>query len=197
MSTQVKLFFLVGIFLIATACQSAKELHYFKCKGNYYRIQIRESSFASKARYLSGHFDEKAVDNYFGEMSQPNDSVRFISSDGSNINEKTKLVLILSSNSNSISDQIGALADNEDLLYTIAKLANKDKITESNILQEQIQNAYKQAANVITAGDSYIGGMDPLAQDGKKQILDFLLILKGINAGSVSNLDATINEFKK
>jgi hypothetical protein len=63
--TTIKLIGIISVTIVLISCQSAKELHYFKTGGNYYRLMIDEKSFASKARYLSGYFDEKAVDKYF------------------------------------------------------------------------------------------------------------------------------------
>ncbi|MBL7739586.1 MAG: hypothetical protein JNK14_10220 [Chitinophagaceae bacterium] len=179
--------------VIISGCQSARELHYFKSDGNYYRLKINEKSFASKARYLSGYFDERAVDKYFSEMSQPDSAkvVQWLTNHGENV----KLVMILSTNSNSISEQIGNLANNEDLLETVARLANKDKIAQSNIANSEIDNYKSMAGNIAAACTTYFA--TATVTDIKTNISDFLSHLKGNARGKLQleNLNAAIAKY--
>ena len=131
---KLSIFFIVILFV---SCQGGYEIHYFKSGENYYRLRINESSFASKSRYMGGFYDDKAVDRYFGEMSQPVEKdttkakdVQFIvpnvsdhTSDQLRIDSSKKLVLILSTNSNAISEQIGAFAENDRILEAILRLS--------------------------------------------------------------------------
>jgi hypothetical protein len=181
--------------LIMSGCQSAKELHYFKSGENYYRLRINESSFASKARYLSGYFDEKAVEKYFSEMSQPDSGkfVEWVSSQG----RGSQLVMILSTNSTSIAEQIGQLASNEELLENVAMLANKDKITQSKVSANEMSELIKLKENIITAGDAYFPSAD--TNNIKNNIKDFLdnMRLNGKGKLSIQTLEQTASKFKQ
>lgn len=134
------------IFFISTlltfSCQSARETHFIKEDKNYYRIRIKEFAFLSSSRYMSGYYDEKAVDNYFGEIQRPDSTAKIINLNCNNPN--SKLLLILSTNSNTVSDQVGALADNERTLEIIARLSNKDKITESNAISNELKSVKQE-----------------------------------------------------
>ncbi len=180
------------IVLLADGCQSAKELHFFKSGDNYYRLKINESSIASKSRYLSGYFDESAVDKYFSEMSQPKDTVKWLTSS----NRNAQLVMILSTNSNSVAEQIGNLATNEQLLENVAMLANKDKFEKGYEFAKLSAELKKVKSNIQTAGNAYIESAT--GETILANINDFLSNLK-ITAKdhlTLTNLDSAIKKFK-
>lgn len=188
------------ITILLLGCQSGRELHYFKSGDNYYRLKIRESSFASKARYLSGYFDEKAVDRYFGEMTQPLESdtvrsnqVQFFQTDYSDytpdklkIDSMKKLVLILSTNSNAISEQIGAFAENDRIMSAIMELTNKDQIQENLAAQNTIEDIKRTNAAIKNAGDRFIATIanGASAAEIKNNIQAFLTHLQGLQPGN-------------
>ncbi len=193
MMTTVKLIGIISVSIVLISCQSAKELHYFKTGGNYYRLMIDEKSFASKARYLSGYFDEKAVDKYFSEMSQPDSGkfVEWVSSQG----RGSQLVMILSTNSTSVAEQIGQLASNEELLENIALLANKDKITQSKTTAYELSEIRKMNEDVLKAGDAYLDTATTTTI--RQNVRDFLDNLR-INTGGklvLPSLGTAISKF--
>ena len=66
------------IVLLLSGCMSSfSERHFFKSEDaygnpvNYYKLSVSGKNFLSSTRYLSGYFDEKAVDAYFNQFSQP------------------------------------------------------------------------------------------------------------------------------
>ena len=183
---------LLGILL--SSCQNARELHYFKSGDNYYRLRITESSFASKARYLSGYFDQKALDKYFSEMSQP-DSGRF--ADWVGQSQGSELVMILSTNSTAVAEQIGQLASNEELLENIALLANKSTINEAKAIPVKMENFTKVNKAMISAGNVYIEPSD--TSNIKVNISDFLNALKRLSKDKMilSNIDEAIYKYKQ
>src|SRR4051794_298126 len=73
--------FLIMLTAISLAgCASVfDEKHFFKSKAvdaqgqpvNYYRVEVKGTTMLSSSRYISGYFDESAVDRYFNECSQP------------------------------------------------------------------------------------------------------------------------------
>jgi hypothetical protein len=187
--------------LMVCSCQTGKEVHYFKEGDNYYRLRIKEKALFSSSRYISGFFEEAAVDRFFGEIKRPDSTFRvnpklekITSSDGTSSLEGKKLVLILSTNANAISDQIGALAKNEEALEMIARLANQDVIDRNAQLNAQRARHDLYVADVTATMDSYLGTMVPATlaanpSDGRAHIesmLDNLVVMMG---GSPTNGD--------
>jgi|GEM_PF-1498318 hypothetical protein len=180
--------------VLLAACQTGHEVHYFKSGNNYYRLRIDEKSFASKARYMSGFYDDKAVDRYFGEMSQPVEkdttyasSVRFYTTDPKDhtpdqlrIDSNKKLVLILSTNSNAISEQIGAFAENDRILGSIMRLSQREKIQENTVATSAIADIKKRNQAVTALGDSFITTLRDSASvnEVKTSLKIFLLNIK-------------------
>jgi hypothetical protein len=201
----------VCLFFLCCSCQMGHELHFFKSGDNYYRLKINESSFSAKAKYVSGMFDEYAVDKYFSEISSTPDSsdkkdpIAFIKQQGDQLQleRNKKLVMILSSNSNSVSEQIGAFAENEQMLESVARLANKDKIEESKRLADIIVASHKRNASVVALGDQFITpltNVDDVAKV-KNSLVLFLQFLKTQNVltnpnANTSGIDALINNLK-
>ena len=185
--------FLILLVLI-NSCQSARELHYFKSGDNYYRLQINEKSIASKSRYLSGYFDEAAVDKYFSEMGQPDSAkvVEWIS----NQNKNAQLVMILSTNSNSVAEQIGNLASNEELLETIAMMANKDKLSQGKLSASEMGDLKKMTGDISSAASSYFD--NATTSTLKTSIKDFLnnLNLNAKGKLKLENLDSALAKYK-
>lgn len=179
--------------LIMTSCQSAKELHYFKSGDNYYRLRINSHSIASRSRYISGYFDEQAVEKYFSEMGQP-DSAKVIN--WANHNPNAKLIMILSSNSNSISEQIGNFANNEEILEVIARLANKEKIDKAIDVSNQIDDIDLLKEKIKATAAMYLDSLSK-SPNPKSDLKDFLLTLQIRTQGklSVQNLELAKTKF--
>ncbi len=190
MKTQLTLLSIV-LCTVLTGCQTANELHYFRQGANYYRLKIKEHSFASRSRYLSGYFDEHAVEKYFSETGQP-DSARISKWQPVN-GQQGSLVMILSTNSNSISEQIGGIAGNEDLLETVARLSHKDKIEKANELASGIDDLKGIASSIIQAGDIYVNKVT--VSNVKSTLNDLVLSIEALTG---SKLQITnLNEAKK
>lgn len=159
----LRCFCFVWLIVLLYACQSGKELHYFKQGDNYYRISIKEHAFLSSSRYQSGYYDEIALDKYFGEIRRPDTSgnfLKFQQDSAGKINvapSNTKLVMILSTKSEAISDQISAFAENELMLETIARLANKDAINKNRQIKGQIELTKKKIEALSSFGGNTIG----------------------------------------
>jgi hypothetical protein len=206
---------LLSVTIFLFSCQAGKEIHFFKTGGNYYRLRVIEKSFASKARYLSGFYDEKAVDKYFGEMSQPKEGtpsnasdVIFIKpiegkdgKDNFKIDSSRQLVLILSTNSTAVSEQIGAFAENEQILESIARLSNKEKIAESDNYVKQVSDSKQRSASVIASGDGFINSLAETDDNVKvrSNLKSFLINLKAMNTGTtnVTAIELLINQLQK
>ena len=130
----------LGLVTLLSGCSHISEVHYFKSKTgnppNFYRLRITGSSFLSSSRYVSGYFDEQAVNNYFGEFSQPTNgqfgspatnTQQIVPIDGG-AQEGTILLLLLSANSDAIADQIGAIAKSTDTANLIGGLLDRKSV---------------------------------------------------------------------
>jgi hypothetical protein len=121
--------------LFITSCSTFRETHYFKDSlepiANYYRVDVSGYSLFSSSRYVSGYYDRVAIQEYFGEISQP-DKGRIMPVAASGACDQNKeLVLLLSSNSDAIANGFSNLVKNKNTINSIALIANKPKIDAS------------------------------------------------------------------
>jgi hypothetical protein len=135
------------------SCSTFKETHYFKDSlepvANYYRVDVSGYSLFSSSRYVSGYYDRIAIQEYFGEIAQP-DKGRIMPAAANGASDQNKeLVLLLSSNSDAIANGFSNLVKNKNTINSIALLANKQKIetsaavaTERLVLENKI-NLFK------------------------------------------------------
>ncbi len=164
------------------SCQSARELHYFKQGDNYYRLNIKEDAFLSSSRYTAGYFDDNAVDRYFGEIARP-DSAKLSESSpklekatttGLESLDNKKLVLLLSTNAQAVTDQIAAFAENEQTLGMIARLANKDLIDLNLELKNKAIFQKSILDGITKSGDVYLDGAVLTAANATSNLLAFI-----------------------
>lgn len=129
------------VMLLVTSCSTFRETHLFKDTlqpvANYYKVEVKGYSFLSSSRYVSGYFDRTAIQEYFGEIGQP-DKARFVPVSNSLNDQNKELVLLLSSNSDAIANGISNLVKNKTTINSIALMANKDKIEEAAIVKSNI-----------------------------------------------------------
>lgn len=124
---------ILGSSLIS--CSTFKETHYFKDSlepvANYYKVEVKGYSLLSSSRYVSGYYDRTAIQEYFGEIGQP-EKARFTTISPVGATDQNKeLVLLLSSNSDAIANGFSNLVKNKTTINSIALLANKDKIDQA------------------------------------------------------------------
>lgn len=157
-----------------SSCSTFKETHYFKDTlapvANYYKVQISGYSLLSSSRYISGYYDRMAIQEYFGEIGQP-DKARFvpISVEGSTDQNK-ELVLLLSSNSDAIANSISNLVKNKATLNSVALLSNKDKIANAFTIQsERLAVENKITLFKMRIGASLPGDVTGLSDEELKQ----------------------------
>lgn len=170
------------MLLAMMSCQSARELHYFKQGDNYYRLNIKEDAFLSSSRYTAGYFDDNAVDRYFGEIARP-DSAK-LSQNPPKLEKATKtgleslankkLVLLLSTNAQAVTDQISAFAENEETLGMIARLANKDLIDLNLDLKSQAVFQKSILDGITKSGEVYLDSTVLTAENATSNLLAFI-----------------------
>lgn len=160
------LLFILSLF----GCSKFQEQYFLRDKKytqgdlpNYYRVTVEGRAFGS-SRYIAGWFSENAVDSYFNEISPPANQ-KFQNDDNASenkvvsvdpANQNKKLVLLLSSDSDIIASQIGALAENEQLVGGFTNLLNKSTILEGYEANQSLSDLKLLIQNVEISGNSTI-----------------------------------------
>jgi hypothetical protein len=158
----------LGALASNVGCGTVRETHYFRSQSpssafpNYYRVQITADAGATKVRYLSGYFDEKAVEQYFAEFAQPErfpmpGEAKAHSGDGpepangNNLQpidpklDERSLVLILSTNVDDVAAQMGALAENIQVQSALTGIVNKEELAAARQQAAELDTDRKQA----------------------------------------------------
>lgn len=158
----------IGLAILLFSCSTFRETHYFKDNltptANYYKVNVRGSSFMSSSRYVSGYYDRGAVQAYFGELKQPPkgkfplavESQGEVSSTQSEDSKNKELVLLLSTNSDAIANGISNLVKSKTVVNSLALLANKDKLERSSQLNIEINEAKTDIELFIAKVDAYL-----------------------------------------
>lgn len=208
---------LLSVLLVAgaTGCGSAfDETHYLRSDArnhdgsavNYYRLRVNGQTFLSSSRYLSGYFDERALNTYFNEIAQP-DQGRLVPStqpsdqgtagagvqplDGSLAGKK--LLLILSSNSDAIATGIGALAQSDQVTDNLTLLFGRDKLQAAADAKHEADVQKAVASSVVAEGATEVAAIPDNATQAQIQqaMLNYANRLAAYlgHRGTFSNLD--------
>lgn len=141
-----------------SACSSTvNERHYFAQYDaetdkpvNFYRMTISGSSEMSRSRYISGYYDERAVDLFFNEIktlpeaqaAERENIPALFSNTQTNPGTSDKLVplnpnsgngafvLVMSNNADSVVNAIGSFSESQVVAQTLTALLNKDQFRE-------------------------------------------------------------------
>ena len=138
--------YLAAAAVLLGGCSSINETHHYASFGpdgttpiNFYRLKVEGSTQFSASRFLSGYYDERAVDMFFNELKVPANS-RLFADDAKIPSTDTKLqplspdaangayVVILSSNADSVANTIGAFAESEIVAEAITNLVSADDV---------------------------------------------------------------------
>ncbi len=192
--TRIALCSLLLLGLALSGCASGfNETHYFRSTTtdehgipvNYFRLRVSGGTMFSSSRYLSGYFDESAVDAYFNEFSQP-DKGQIIATNntppGSTLSSTTsgavpaggkvepldaslagkKLLLILSSNSDEIANQIGNLAQNAAVATDLEHLFSANQINNANSAVATQQRDQVVASGIVQQAETSLTSLTNL-----------------------------------
>lgn len=176
---------LIALLLLLSfgSCSTFSEVHYFKDKvgitdnkskksvSNYYRVKIKGYSFLSSSRYVSGYFNQDAVNLYFNEISQPVNGKLFNTTSVTNENGN-ELVLIFSTNAKAISDQIGNISKNQTILNSMAQLTQKDKIIEAEEIKDELSTVDSEIQTFILNTDLYLKNIETKSGDEIKKVIE-------------------------
>lgn len=188
--------------LLACGCASTfHENHFFKSDTssalaipNYYRLTIKGFAIFSSSRYVSGYFDEDTVNTYFNEYTQPagaaivprpkpddtkvaegklnTPSIEPVSKDL----KGKKLIMILSSNSDEIATQIGALAASKQFTASLAGLVARDQYTAADAADSRLTIEKSRAKATSDLVSRVVDGLPDKAskEDAEKTLLAFI-----------------------
>jgi hypothetical protein len=191
-----KVIFFICI-LSLSGCSTFHEVHFFKDKAtpipNYYKLSVKGQTLFSSSRYLSGYFDEEAVDDYFSEITQP-EKARFKPHDNTQNNvepldsklDNRRLVLILSSNSDAVATQIGAFVENKKNEESLSRLLNLDKHEKYNTVDQKLTVEKTKGQMLVELGNTLIEGTDPTTVTPAEANAKFLQYLN-VLASSLGN----------
>jgi hypothetical protein len=170
---------LSAVACLPAGCSTFSETHFFKSEGeeaNYYRLRVRGNTGLGSARYLSGYFDEEAVNEYFNETSQPA-AARFSTTRpaaaenaegdaeggeervrplGASPDDNRILVMLLSSNSDAVADQIGAFAQNREIATMLGGLLTRGQVAAQRRAARELAVEKTRAATIATLGDAMV-----------------------------------------
>lgn len=146
---------LLGALLPLVGCSTFHETHYFRetnphtgAPVNYFRIAITGNAFLVRSRYVSGYYDERAVDLFFNELKTATDQdsipplfVGSLVNPGSDDKiqpltpgpEHGAFIMFFSANAKAAADAIGGFADNQSVADGITNLLNRSTTREANL----------------------------------------------------------------
>lgn len=165
---------LITSLLSAGCVTSFGEEHFYQLKDpntgkvtNYFRLTVDGYASMSSARYVSGYYDERAVDMFFNELkikptSSTASSTGELFVDGqtnpgttgkitplSPSNANGALVMILSTNASSVTNTIGQFAEGQVVAEAVSNLANRDLLAaDSRRNQVAVLSANASASEI-------------------------------------------------
>ena len=176
----------VVLAVVTVSCTSSfRETHFFKSQSepggipNFFRLTVKGETWFSSSRYISGYFDEDIVNQYFNEIGQPakgqlipvGQSKEIKSGDGKG-NESPQisskpteglknpaLVLLLSSNSDDIANQIGALAQSQEFTSSLARLIASPRFEAADEAERRLRNDQARGHVLVALGDQLVTGL--------------------------------------
>jgi hypothetical protein len=165
---------------------SFHENHYFSSasddpgrerKTNYFRVTVDGWAAFSAARYVSGYYDERAVDLFFNEVKPipentiipplfpgpvpaafAGDQIKPLSPDDG----RGALVMILSTNADVVADAIGNFAQGEATAAAISNLVNREEIQAARRTEAEQVALGQGAAALAEEVDALMGAGDYL-----------------------------------
>ena len=190
---------LSSIFLLlTTACTSSfHETHFFKSEvrggaiPNYYRLTVEGSAGLTSSRYLSGYFDEDTVNTYFNEYTQPKGAAILpnrkasdpsTAASGSQVEpvksgiKGQKLIMILSSNSDAVASQLGALAANKQFAASLGGLLAGGKFVSADEAEHRLALEKSRGKVTSALASQLVGGIPDKASvdETEQRLLSFV-----------------------
>jgi hypothetical protein len=205
----VSLLCLAGAASLCACATGFKEDHYFQSLSaktgevtNYYRLRVTGRASGTSARYVSGYYDERAVDLFFNEVKVgPTDpeaegTRAIFSADLKDPGTEDKIkplspddahgafVMILSTNASSVARAIGQFAENQVVADAVTNLANREQILrDTSASRGDVALANASADEIAQLVALLPDGPSPEAPETEKAALRLLnSIARGLNA---------------
>ncbi len=215
----VKVLLLLLLTVGFVGCSTSfKEDHYFQALSpktgdvtNYYRLRVDGYAYFSSARYVSGYYDERAVDMFFNEVkiaptpSGSTGSQKLFMDNQNNPGVSDKIiplspsdqhgafVMILSNNASSVTNTIGQFAESQVVAEAVTNLTNRDLLRSNTTGQkEEIDKANATKQEIESLVDLVPDGATPPADETSRAYLRILnAIAAAIDSGSptIANFD--------
>jgi len=188
------------IALCGACATTFEEHHYYQALDpktekvtNYYRLTVRGYAAMSSARYISGYYDERAVDLYFNEVKVAQtpegatstqelfskeikdpgtqEVIKPLSPDS----QHGAFVMILSTNASNVSRTIGQFAENQVVADAITNLANRDVLLQTaSVATARAGSANATADEVSRLIALLPDGTTPTAKESEASLLRIL-----------------------
>lgn len=191
---------LVAVVATVGCATRFKETHFFQSidqatnrPTNYYRLKVSGYGAMSSTRFVSGYYDERAVDLFFNEVKVAP------TADGANgtqtifvDNQKSPgstdiikpldpttqhgaFVMILSTNASSVSRTIGQFAENQVVADAITNLANRDVLLrDAASVRAQTARSNATADELIKLMGRVPSGPTPARDETERALLRVL-----------------------
>lgn len=209
--------------VLSGACATSfSENHFFRLPSddgmsatNYFRVRISGSAQLSSARYVSGYYDERAVDLFFDEMkSAAPDSTTGIASifEGGEIALGTKgqtveplapapehgaLLMVFSTNAKAVTNAIGEFAESHVAADAIINLTNRHQVRElaraealGKADEQRIKAAGAELKALVNALPADGGSTKEVAAEGALRILSAFAQHHGRNEAFTTIVEA-------
>ena len=180
---------------------------------NFYRLRVKGGAYFSSARYVSGYYDERAVDIFFNEIklkpTGAGDSGTLFSENMKDPGSQEVIkplspndqhgafVMVLSTNASAVTNAIGQFAENQVVADAVTNLANQDVIRQLRGAEPAPQFEKEQAKALSTQIDNLFDlvpeGQNPDLQQTQRALLRILNTIaraKGKGAPITSFADA-------
>lgn len=172
---------------------------------NFFRLTISGGASMSGARYVSGYYDERAVDLFFNEIRTAQKSPAIFEANLVNPGTTQKIeplnpgaehgafVLLLSTNADSVVNTIGSFAESEVVAESITNLINSDKIRSKALSDARATPLRAGATALVTQIDALLPASDATttpagARESYLRVLSVLAQARGYR-GSFTTFD--------
>jgi len=217
----------LSLFCFAGCSTASKETHYYRAISedgtvkNYYKLDISSSSELASSRFVSGYFDEQAVNQYFSEVTGGRQTLPDTTATNSqasvahgqgkpatvtdtaisakDVDSKavriepagpgrngSKLVLLLSSNSDAIANEIGAIADGQQISNLVGQILSREKQAELDAASLQLNKQYDRAGEIIELGTVTLTAENLKTSTAQERELSKAAILNMVNKIALS-----------
>lgn len=192
-----------------------KEDHYFQQQNkagdvtNYYHLQVSGYGAMSSARYVSGYYDERAVDLFFNELkveqtTQTTNTQIFKDAQknpGSDEiikpldpNVHGAFVMILSTNASSVARTIGQFAENQIVADAITNLMNRDALLSKAERIRSATNSANATATELARLMGFVSSEGTIDRAANEKALLRILSTIATNVGAAPRSFASMTE---